>query len=178
MLDSMKYLGLADTYVAFVTPSMSHAELRATLGLPVEDAGFISFREHQKIKVWGESVSLRMAHNATRSGASVSLWHTIYWVNPYPHVVMTPNKQLQLSIAQTLAENFSNSAKPIELQLSDVTPKILDCKDDYGVTRCYGPWSGTWDSLLTRTMYQTDWGAKVRVVADDAPPPMSLDMRQ
>ena len=173
MLDSMKYIGLSDTYVAFVTPSMSHAELRAALSLGALDAGFISFREHQKIKVWGDSVSLKLAHSTKHNGTTVPLWHAIYWDIPHPHVVMTPNKQLQLRMAQALDSRFSGREKAIELQLSDITPKILDCKDDYGRTRNHGPWNGAWDPLLTRAMYQTDWGAKVRVMGEDLRPKSS-----
>lgn len=169
MLESMKYIGLEDTYVAFVTPSMSHAELRAALALEAVDAGFISFRQQQHIKVWGDSVSLRLGHSTKHNGI-VPVWHAIYWDNPYPHVVMTPNKELQLRMAQALTERFSWMEQPIELHLSDVTPKILDCTDDYGSTRNYGPWNGAWDPMLTRAMYQTDWGTKVRVMAEDLPP--------
>lgn len=166
MLESMKYIGTPDTYVAFVTPSMSHAELRSVLSLDALDAGFISFREKQHIKVWGDSVSLRLAHSSTRNGLA-PLWYTIYWNLNYPHVVMTPNKDLQLRMAAALEKKYAWMEIPVELHLSEVTPKVLDCTDDYGITRNYGPWANTWNPMLTRAMYQTDWGAKVKVLAED-----------
>lgn len=166
MLESMKYIGTPDTYVAFVTPSMSHAELRSVLALDALDAGFISFREKQHIKVWGDSVSLRLAHSSTRNGPA-PLWHAIYWNLNYPHVVMTPNKDLQLRMAAALEQKYAWMEIPVKLHLSDVTPKVLDCTDDYGSTRNYGPWANAWDPMLTRAMFQTDWGAKVKVLAED-----------
>lgn len=166
MMDSMKYIGLADTYLVFVTPTMSHAELRSALALSAFDAGFVSFRAQQRVKMWGDSVSLRLAHNPERSG-SVGLWHAIYWDDPYPHVIMTPSKELQLKMATMLNKRYTHYATAVPLVLSDVTPKVLDCIDDYGTTRNYGPWNGAWDPTLTRAMYQTDWGTKVNVVAED-----------
>ena len=162
----MKYIGTPDTYVAFVTPSMSHAELRSALSLDARDAGFISFREKQHIEVWGDSVSLRLAHSATRNGVA-PFWYAIYWNLKYPHVVLTPNKNVQLRMAAELEKKYAWMDIPIELQLSDVTPKVLDCTDDDGTTRNYGPWDNTWDSMLTRTMFQTERGAKVKVFAED-----------
>lgn len=168
MLESMKYIGLADSYLAFVTPSMSHAELRSALVLEALDAGFVSFREQQQIKVWGDSVSLRLKHSASRNG-HVALWHAIYWDYPYPHVIITPSKDLQLRMAECLTQRFAHREPPVQLLLSDVTPKILDCTDAYGCTRNYGPWNGAWDPMLTRAMFQTDWGTKVKVMAEDLP---------
>lgn len=162
----MKYIGLADTYLVFVTPTMSHAELHAALALSALDAGFVSFRAQKSVKMWGDSVSLRLAHNPERSGP-IGLWHAIYWDDHYPHVVMTPSKDLQLQMANRLTELYAGHESPVPLMLSDVTPKVLDCTDDYGTTRNYGPWNGAWDPMLTRAMYQTDWGTKVKVVAED-----------
>lgn len=170
MSESMKYIGLQNTFVAFSTPSMSHAELRTALSLGAVDAGFISFCQEQHIDVWGESISLRLRHNL-RHNAVVPLWHTIYWDVPYPHLIMTPNKQLQLDMVDALEKRFSGMDKPTVLKLSDTTPKILDCMDMYGTTRHYGPWDNEWSTTLTHTMYQTDWATEVRIIADDLVPP-------
>lgn len=168
MLESMKYIGTQETYVAFVTPSMSHAELRSMLSLEAIDAGFISFREKQRVAVWGDSVSLRLAHDSKRNGIA-SVWYAIYWELRYPHLVMTPNKELQLRMATELEQGYAWMDVPVEMHLSDATPKVLDCTDDYGNTRNYGPWVNTWDPMLTRTMFKTDAGTKVKILADDKP---------
>lgn len=168
MLESMKYIGTPDTYVAFVTPSMSHADLRSVLSLDALDAGFISFREKQHIKVWGDSVSLRLAHSSTRNGLA-PLWYAIYWELRYPHLIITPNKDLQLRMAAELEKKYDWVETAVELHLSDVTPKVLECTDDYGSTRNYGPWTNDWDSMLTQAMFQTDGRVKVKVLAEDLP---------
>lgn len=166
MLESMKYIGTQDTYIAFVTPSMSHAELRSVLSLDALDAGFISFQEKQHIQVWGDSVSLRLAHSSARNGLA-PLWYAIYWNLRYPHVIMTPSKDLQLRMAADLGKSYTWMETAVELHLSDVTSKVLDCTDDYGSTRSYGPWDNTWDPMLNRVMFQTERGAKVKILAED-----------
>lgn len=173
MLESMKYLGFKEGLVAFVTPSMSHAELRAALNLAVMDAGFISFRQGQHIKVWGQSYSLRTEHDNTRN-AQIGLWHAVYWDAPYPHLIMTPSKELHALIAHRMVERFKGMDPPRAFAISHVTPKVLDCVDEYGSTPNYGPWNKQWDRSLGKAMFQTDWDTKITIVGEDKPAPPSV----
>ena len=70
-------------------------------------------------------------------------------------------------MATMLNERYTHHPTAVPLVLSDVTPKVLDCIDYYGTTRNDWRWNGAWDPTLTRAMYQTDWGTKVNVVAED-----------
>lgn len=168
MTDFMKYIGTDDDCVVFVTPSMSHAQLRNALSLPATDAGFVSFRQHQRTNFWGESVSLRLGHKASRSGA-IPLWYAVYWNAPYPHVVMATNEKMQQHIAQALTQRYADLNDPPQLQLSEVRSHLLNFKDSYGELEQYGPWDATWETTIAQTMHQTDWGTEVRIVAPDEP---------